>query len=67
VDARKTCAYVWQTGRFIGDIEFWQARVSTPDSVHAVKRNTCLRFRLYTTADFEAFRTAAIVELSEIE
>lgn len=58
VDARRTSAYVWQTGRFVGDIEFWQARVSTPDSVQAVKRNTCLRFWLQSAEDFEAFRGA---------
>jgi hypothetical protein len=58
VDARRTCAYVWQTGRFVNDIEFWQDRISTPDSVQAVKRNTCLRFWLHTAEDFEAFRSA---------
>ena len=58
VDARRTSAYVWQTGRFVGDIEFWQARLSTPDSVQTVKRNTCLRFRLQSAEDFEAFRRA---------
>ena len=61
VDARKTSAYVWQTGRFTGDIEFWQDRVSAPDSVQAVKRSTCLRFRLHSAEDFEAFRYTVAV------
>ena len=58
VDARRTAAYVWQTGRFVGDIEFWQARLSTAENVNAVKRNTCLRFRLHSAEDFAAFRAA---------
>lgn len=67
VDARKTCAYVWQTGRFVGDVEFWQDRLSTPDIVQAVKRNTCLRFWLHTAEDFEAFRSAIAREILSVE
>ena len=67
VDARKTSAYVWQTGRFTGDIEFWQDRVSTPDSVQAVKRSTCLRFRLHSAEDFEAFRNTVAREVLCVE
>jgi hypothetical protein len=67
VDARKTCAYVWQTGRFVGDVEFWQDRLSTPDIVQAVKRNTCLRFWLHTAEDFEAFRRAIAREILSVE
>ena len=67
VDARKTCAYVWQTGRFVGDVEFWQDRLSTPDIVQAVKRNTCLRFWLHSAEDFEAFRSAVAREILSVE
>jgi len=67
VDARKTCAYVWQTGRFVGDVEFWQDRLSTPDIVQAVKRNTCLRFWLHSAEDFEAFRSAIAREILSVE
>jgi len=67
VDARKTCAYVWQTGRFVGDVEFWQDRLSTPDIVQAVKRNTCLRFWLHSAEDFEVFRSAIAREILSVE
>ena len=67
MDARKTSAYVWQTGRFTGDIEFWQDRVSTPDSVQAVKRSTCLRFRLHSADDFEVFRSTVAREVLCVE
>jgi len=67
VAARKTCAYVWQTGRFVGDIEFWQDRLCTPDIVQAVKRNTCLRFWLHSAEDFAAFRSAIAREILSVE
>jgi len=67
VDARKTCAYVWQTGRFVGDVEFRQDRLSTQDIVQAVKRNTRLRFWLHSEEDFEAFRSAIAREILSVE
>jgi hypothetical protein len=53
--ARKKNAYVWQRGRFNGDIQFWQEGLSQPDDVQPVKEETCLRFFLSTEKDFEFF------------
>jgi hypothetical protein len=66
VDARRTSAYVWQTGRFTGDIEIWKERVSTPDSVQAVKRSTCLRLWLHTAEDFEVLRSTVGAEFEGV-
>lgn len=62
--ARKKLAYVWQHGRFQGDLEFWKLRLSDPESVSPVKEGECLRFFLLTKQDFDAFLLAAQMELS---
>ena len=65
--ARNKNAYVWQQGRFEGDIEFWQHGLSTPDDVKPVKRGECLRLFLNTTDDFQFFHNAATEKLQSTE
>lgn len=60
--ARRKLAYLWQEGRFEGDIEFWQGKISQPDSVQPVKDGKCLRLFLETSSDFSAFHDAATTE-----
>jgi len=55
---RNNHAYVWQLSRFPDDIAFWAEHLSDPSSVSPVKDGKSLRFKLFTVADFEAFREA---------
>ena len=64
--ARQKLAYVWQEGRFDGDTEFWQGRISQSDSVKPVKEAKSLRMFLETAADFSAFHEAATNELQNV-
>ena len=65
--ARNKNAYVWQHGRFDGDVEFWQGRLSRPDDVKPVKNGECLRLFLYTNDDFRAFHQAVNIDLCSSE
>ncbi len=65
--ARRNLAYIWQEGRFEGDLEFWMHGVSAPDEVKPVKRGTCLRFSLSTTSDFAFFNDAVTGRLQSVE
>lgn len=65
--ARNKNAYLWQQGRFEGDIEFWQKGLSSPDDVKPVKSGQCLRLFLYTPVDFEFFHSAANGQLQTAE
>jgi hypothetical protein len=67
VAARKKLAYVWQHGRFQGDVEFWQKLVADKNSVSPVKDGECLRFFLSTKQDFEAFFKATENEMKAVE
>jgi hypothetical protein len=60
---RTQFAYVWQRGRFAGDIEFWESRLSEEADVGPVQRGECLSFRLWTPEDLEAFRGTVTEEL----
>lgn len=62
VSARRDAAYVWQDGRFDGDEAFWATRLGPEADAIPVKRGTCLRFFLSTTAQFEAFAKAVATE-----
>lgn len=62
---RNKHAYVWQHGRFPGDIEFWRARLSAPETVEPKKRGTRLRFRLHNAADLQSFREAVTSSLTD--
>lgn len=64
--ARKKLAYVWQEGRFKGDIEFWQGKISQSDSVKPVKDGKCLRMFLETASDFSAFHDASTSEVQNV-
>jgi len=58
VAARRKHAYVWQQGRFPGDVDFWHDLLGEPAAVEPVKEGQCLRLFLTTAADFRAFRDA---------
>jgi hypothetical protein len=65
--ARNKNAYVWQLGRFEGDIDFWRNGLSKPDVVKPVKNDECLRLFLNTPEDFQFFHNAAIKTLQSAE
>ena len=67
VAARKAKAYVWQQGRFDGDVDFWRESMSTPDDVKPVKDNQRLRFFLTTEEDFRFFDEAVTEKLKSVE
>ena len=56
VAARKARAYVWQHGRFEGDVESWEKGLGTADEVKPVKDAACLRLFLYSAEDFRFFK-----------
>jgi hypothetical protein len=63
VAARRLRAYVWQHGRFDGDVDYWRSGLSQPDQVKPVKGDLCLSFTLTTDSDFSFFRLAATEKL----
>ncbi|MEZ6142115.1 MAG: hypothetical protein R3B84_16250 [Zavarzinella sp.] len=65
--ARNKNAYVWQHGRFEGDVEFWQKGLSRPTEVKPVKNGECLRLVLLTANDFQVFHDAATKMLQSSE
>jgi hypothetical protein len=65
VAARRLGAYVWQHGRFDGDVDFWLSGLSQPDQVTPVKDGQCLSFFLSTDEDFQCFRQAATKKLQD--
>jgi len=67
VVARKQAAYVWQTGRFEGDIDFWVNLSSRPEDVKPVKGGQNLRFFLSTSEDFAKFEKAITGPFQEVE
>jgi len=67
VSARKKNAYVWQLGRYDGDIKFWQEGLSHPNDVEPVKDRTCLRFYLSSEKDFAFFHEAVTGNLQSVK
>lgn len=65
--ARNKNAYVWQHGRFGGDVEFWQHSLGKPDDVKPVKSGECLRLFLNTADDFQFFHDAVTEQLQSSE
>lgn len=65
--ARKARSYVWQHGRFDGDIEFWQKGLSDSSDVKPVKKEKCLSFFLVNEADFSFFHQATTEKLLTTE
>jgi len=55
---RRDKAYVWQIGRFDGDLEFWKTKLSVEEEVCQVDDGKALRFYLITSEDFDAFSKA---------
>ena len=64
LSARAAWAYCWQEGRFIGDSDFWRARLTQPEDVKPVKSGKALSFLLSTAGDFSAFQNAVTAELA---
>lgn len=65
--ARNKNAYVWQQGRFAGDIEFWKKGMSDPEVVRPVKDGQCLRLFLDSAGDFQFFHDSATQQLQSVE
>lgn len=65
--ARQARTYVWQHGRFDGDIEYWQKGLSDGTGVKPVKKEKCLSFFLVNEADFKFFHQAATDKLLKTE
>jgi hypothetical protein len=66
IAARRQRAYVWQHGRFDGDVDFWRSGLSQPDQVKPVKDDRCLSFLLTTVSDFNYFRLAVTEKLVNV-
>lgn len=64
---RNNHAYIWQRGRFSGDIAFWKKKLSDPSSLSPVEDGKALRFKLYTTEDFTAFRDTVDEEMGGVQ
>jgi len=60
---RKKYEYVWQEGRFEGDV-FWTAKLGADAKIRQVNHERSLRFLLSTAQQFESFRKAVTDELS---
>jgi hypothetical protein len=67
VSCRSKYAYVWQSGRFAGDDQYWRGHLSKPESVQPVKEGQGLRFHIVTSGDFSAFSAAVKDELRDKE
>ena len=65
--AREKAAYVWQTGRFENDVQFWTTKLGVEARVEPVKSGQCLRFFLSTDKNFLKFSEALQKELAEVE
>jgi hypothetical protein len=67
IEARRQRAYVWQHGRFDGDVDFWRSGLSQPDQVKPVKDDRCLSFSVTTEADISFFRLGATDKLTNVK
>lgn len=59
VFGRRKVAYVWQSGRFERDVEFWKERIGEHAEVEEVRNGRALRFYLRTAEDCRRFAEAA--------
>jgi hypothetical protein len=66
ISARKSRAYVWQSGRFQDDLVFWKARLSPQAEVTEVADKRRVRFYLASEADFLRFEEACKTELLNV-
>jgi hypothetical protein len=67
VEARRRHAWVWQSGRFEHDIEFWKSRLGDKSQVVPIHDGRMLRFHLSTPEDFSAFKAAVETDLTNTE
>lgn len=67
VAARRKNAYVWQRGRFVNDVEFWQSRLQVKADVKPVKDGKCLRLSLHSEDEFETFHASVTGILNSVE
>ena len=67
LNCRRKFAYLWQRGRFDGDLAYWQKALSEPERVKPVNQQRELRFYLTTAADFTAFAKAMRSDLTNME
>ena len=66
VAARNKNAYLWQLGRFEGDVEMWQKGITNSADVKPVKRDTCVRVFLQTAQDFAFFKEMVSKRLTSV-
>ncbi|MCB9878202.1 MAG: hypothetical protein H6835_11440 [Planctomycetes bacterium] len=64
LSCRAKTVYVWQRGRFDGDVGFWQRLLSDPQAVTVVRKGKALSLSLATKGEFEAFGRAVTGDLS---
>jgi hypothetical protein len=64
MQGRTQHAYVWQRGRFDGDVEFWRSRLGSTCRLDPVADGTAIRFFLNTTEEFSAFWRAYREDMS---
>jgi hypothetical protein len=57
-------AYVWQRGRFDGDVEFWRDRLGPACRFDPVADGKAMRFFLSTPDEFDAFWRAYREDIS---
>ena len=67
IHARSKRAYVWQSGRFRRDVEFWREAIGDQAGVSPVKDGEALRFYLSTEEDFARFGEAIAKQLQGVE
>jgi hypothetical protein len=65
--ARNKNAYVWQSGRFFGDIEFWKNGLSNPEVVKPVNKGQSIRLFLESKDDFKFFHKGVTQSLQSSE
>ncbi|MFA6134199.1 MAG: hypothetical protein WC869_09325 [Phycisphaerae bacterium] len=56
VHIRKSDSYVWQEGRFSGDVDFWKATLDPSQVVDVVGGGRCVRFYLTSDSEFKRFK-----------
>lgn len=67
VTAHAKRAYVWQTGRFQDDEQYWSTRIGAHADVKAVKDGSALRFYLVSDTDFARFKESLRLDLRNVE
>ncbi len=66
VGVRRNHAYVWQSGRFEGDLVYWRNALSTPLKVQPVENGGSLSFILKTAGDVIFFEQSLCGKLQNV-